>query len=196
LPPTHTRFVPQETPLGCGVPVSTHTADPVAHETVPRWQGLAASVHVAPAVQATQAPALQTMFVPHAVPAGSVAVTMHTGMPVAQLTTPWVHDPPAGTHAKPATHATHTPRLQTMFVPHAVPLGTLLPLGVQVGVPVAQLMPPSMHGFDAGTQAVPTVQSLLQRPSAVQTAPAPHAVPANLLPMRRQVSMPALQSVA
>jgi hypothetical protein len=196
LPAEQSSFVPQKVPSGSAVPVSVQTDVPVAQESVPVWQGLPPGVQATPAVHATQEPALQTWFVPHEVPDGSGPVATHTGTPAAQLTTPWVHDMPVGEHSPPAVHALHAPRLQTMFVPHEVPLGALLPVGVQVGVPVAQLRVPSTHGFDAGTHAVPATQSLLQRPSTVQTAPAPHAVPADLLPMRMQVSVPPVQSVA
>jgi hypothetical protein len=71
VPPPQTAFVPH------GVPFATllsppHCCWPVAQELVPVWQGFPGAVHAAPEVHATQAPALQTMFVPQDVPSGAL----------------------------------------------------------------------------------------------------------------------------
>ena len=62
----HTLFVPHEVPFAT-FPVSAQTDIPVTQEVAPVWQAIA-GVQAAPAVQAPQAPLLQTMFVPHTVP--------------------------------------------------------------------------------------------------------------------------------
>lgn len=80
-----TRLVPQLVPFGSG-PVSLHTDDPVSQEVVPVSQALA-GVHERPAVQPTQLPPLQTLFVPQTVPLGAVVpVSVH--VPLAQAKVP------------------------------------------------------------------------------------------------------------
>jgi hypothetical protein len=58
-PPSQTWFVPQTVPSATGVPVSSHTEEPVSHEV--RWTVHAfVGVHSTPATQAVHAPPLQT----------------------------------------------------------------------------------------------------------------------------------------
>src|SRR4051812_17349038 len=67
VPAAHTPLV-HTVPSGTLVPLSMQTGAPVAHETVPVWQGLDER-HAGPAVQPTHVPAaLHTRFSPHAVP--------------------------------------------------------------------------------------------------------------------------------
>jgi hypothetical protein len=61
------RLLPVHAVPSCAAPLSTQTADPVEHEMTPAWQAVE-YVQAVPAVQATHAPALQTMLVPHEVP--------------------------------------------------------------------------------------------------------------------------------
>ena len=71
-PPWQTMSVPQPVPLGA-LPVSMHTGAPVLHAIVPRLQGFPGGVQIVPPMQAAQAPlALQTMSVPHDVPAATL----------------------------------------------------------------------------------------------------------------------------
>ena len=61
VPALQTRVgPPQVVPFATGVPWSTQTWVPVAHEFAPLWHGLASGVHGPPATQPTHAPALQT----------------------------------------------------------------------------------------------------------------------------------------
>ena len=76
------------------------------------WQELLGR-QATPAVQATQAPAEHTMFVPHAVPFGRLPVGAHTGVPVLHEVAP-LSQTFAGVHAPPALQvAWHTWRRQT-----------------------------------------------------------------------------------
>ena len=61
----HTRFVPQVVP-GVTIAVSVQTGAPDAHEIAAVWH--VDPVHVAPALHATQLPALHTIPLPHGVP--------------------------------------------------------------------------------------------------------------------------------
>ncbi len=110
LPPLHTRLVPHAVPSASLVPVSVHTGAPLAHESVPVWQGFC-GVQVDPAKQATQSPPLHTMLVPQVVPLGAFPVVVQTDVPVAQIVWPTLHT--AGVQARPEAHATHAPELQT-----------------------------------------------------------------------------------
>lgn len=75
--------MPQEVPLGLSL-ISVHTATPVAQPIAAVRHGLSVSVQAAPAVQATQAPALQTMLSPHTVPfACGCCVSVQPGCPFA-----------------------------------------------------------------------------------------------------------------
>jgi hypothetical protein len=58
-PAKQTRSVPQVEPSARAKPVSSQTEVPVAQLESPWWQGFA-GVQATPAVQAAQAPALQT----------------------------------------------------------------------------------------------------------------------------------------
>jgi hypothetical protein len=81
-----------------------------------------AGVQVAPAVQAVQAPPLQTRLAPQLVPfATGACVSEQTGAPVLQVLVPaWQRL--LGVHASPAWQAVHAPApLQTRLVPQLVP---------------------------------------------------------------------------
>jgi hypothetical protein len=84
------QAVPSLQPVVSGLlPPSTQVCAPVMHEVTPsrHWFGLV--VQAAPAVQATQLPALlQTMLVPQLEPAARCALLLHTIVPVVQLVMP------------------------------------------------------------------------------------------------------------
>jgi hypothetical protein len=109
LPAEHTRLLPHGEPSATFVTVSTHVDWPVAQDVTPVWQTVA-GVHPRLAVQSLQLPALQTMFVPHAVPLlVDVMVSVHVATPpVHEVTVPLWHRL-VGVHDSPAVHALHTP---------------------------------------------------------------------------------------
>ena len=87
------------------------------------WQRLVGS-HAAPTWQVTHAPVWQTMPVPQLMPFGLLSVSVHTGAPVVQTMVPTRQGLPVTLHAMPAWHAVQVPLLQTMSVPHWVPLAS------------------------------------------------------------------------
>ena len=88
-PELHTMFVPHDVPLAT-FPVSVQTGAPEVHTVAAVRQGLPVTTQLAPAVQAVHVPvALQTLLVPHAVPAARlVFLSVQTGDPVAQASVP------------------------------------------------------------------------------------------------------------
>ncbi len=78
-PLSQTWFVPQDVPFATAVPVSLQTG-PAEHVSEPTSHGFA-GVQDVPATHAVQTPALQTSFVPQAVPSGTLPVSVHTGEP-------------------------------------------------------------------------------------------------------------------
>jgi hypothetical protein len=140
-PLKQTRFVPHPVPFGTFIPVSVQTGAPVVQESVPPWH-LFDGVQASPLLQVTHAPALlQTIPVPHAVPAALLAVASHTGDPVVHAIAPLLQGS-VGWHVAPVVHETQLPARQTRFVPQAVPSATATLLSVHVGVPVEQLSVP------------------------------------------------------
>lgn len=69
-PPRQTIPLPQDVPFGWS-PAAVQTGAPVAQEMAPVRQSCPDSEQLPPAAHATQAPPLQTMSVPHAVPFAS-----------------------------------------------------------------------------------------------------------------------------
>jgi hypothetical protein len=163
---------PHEVPLGT-LPFEVQTETPVEQEVIPVWHA-AAGVHVVPAVQETQLPLSQTRFVPQDVPLPSwVVVALHTGTPVVHEVVP-VTQGFVGVHAAPVVHAVHEPLSQTSFVPHEVPLLTLVPVSVHTETPVEQEVVPVWHGL-AGVQFALLVHAVHVPLS--QTWLVPHDVP-------------------
>jgi hypothetical protein len=84
------QATPSLQPVASGLaPPSRQVWTPVMHEVTPfaHWFGLV--VQAAPAVQATQVPALlQTMFVPQLEPVIRCVPLLHTIVPVVQLVRP------------------------------------------------------------------------------------------------------------
>lgn len=112
VPLLQTLSSPQDIPLAIGFPVSTQLTDG-AQAVIPAWQGFAGT-HVSPGVQATQAPPLQMLPVPHVVPFGALPLSRHTASPVLQTVAPTRQGLPATVHAVPSTHDTQVPAaLQT-----------------------------------------------------------------------------------
>ncbi len=84
-PALQTSLTPQTLPSSTLEVLATQTWTPVEQENEPTWQGSPAGVHMPPAVQAVQAPALQTSFGPHIVPFCTAPwVSIQTGAPVPQ----------------------------------------------------------------------------------------------------------------
>jgi hypothetical protein len=95
------------------LPFGTQTDCPVAHEVEPVWQTLPPGLQKTPEVQDVHCPALQTLFVPHGVPASALfPVSVQTMAPLTQETVPTWQGFVEGTHAAPFVHAWHAPRLQ------------------------------------------------------------------------------------
>ena len=135
--------------------MSSQTEAPVAQLVSPWWQGFA-GVQARPAVQATQAPPLQTWSAPQVAPSASgvagTVLSTQVEVPVAQLVAPRTQGF-AGVQASPAVQATQAPALQTWSAPQVAPSRTF-PLSVHTAVPEPQTTVPVLQGF-AGTQAVP-----------------------------------------
>jgi hypothetical protein len=86
-PPAHDCAAPHSVPTDLLVVVA-QTDVPVVHEVLPFLHGLL-GVQVRPAVQETQPPVLQTMFVPQVAPSASeVPLSVQTEVPVVQDSVP------------------------------------------------------------------------------------------------------------
>jgi hypothetical protein len=108
--------------------------------------------------QDLQPPPQHTEPVPHEVPSVTLPTEPHDCVPVAHVVVPTWQVLPPGLHATPPVHATHEPLSQTMFVPHDVPLPTVV-VAVQAGVPVEQAVTPFWQGFPLGLQGWFAVQA-------------------------------------
>jgi len=192
VPLLQTWLVPQAVPFGT-FPVSAQTDTPVAHEVAPVRHGFG-GWQVAPAVQATQVPLLQTWFVPHATPSARfVPVSVHA-IAGEQACFPAWHGF-GGVHDNPVVHDKQLPALQTMFVPHEVPFAWF-PASAHTGTPVLHVVVPVRQGFPETAQLAPTVQSP-QAPAAEQTLSVPQLVPAGSgVPLSLQTGVPVEQASA
>jgi hypothetical protein len=140
LPLLHTLLVPQPVPFVSMVPVSVQVIG--EHEVLPAWQALV-GVHASPAVQATHAPALHTMFVPHIMPSWTLPASAHAGAPVLHVVVPVRQGLPETWQLAAAVQSTHAPVApQTLLVPQVVPGESSVPLSVHLGVPVEQSSDP------------------------------------------------------
>ncbi len=187
----HTSPAPHDVPAG-RLPDSRHTGAPVEQSIAPVWHGVA-GVQLAPALHDTHAPAaLQTMPVPHDVPAGRAAPATHTAAPVEHSTAPVRHGSD-GEQLMPALHDTHAPEaLHTMPAPHDVPAGRL-PVSRHTEAPVEQSTAPERHAV-VGVQLAPCVQAT-HAPEALHTMFAPHDVPAGRFAPSRHDGVPEAQSI-
>lgn len=145
-----------------------------------------------PAEHETQLPSLQTLFVPQEVPLATVPVSAQTEAPVTQEVVPVRHGF-VGWHCAPDVHDTHMPALQTLFIPHSVPLARFLPVSEQVMVG-AQTVMPAWQALPLGVQAIPAVQET-QLPS-LQTMLVPQEVPLVKFPDSVQTGTPVPQAIA
>jgi hypothetical protein len=152
-----------QTPLMHAVPFmrlapSTHTALPVEQSVVPRRQAaLGFVVHEAPALQATQDPALHTP-VEQVVPFMRLVPSTQTAVPVAQLVVP-------KRHAAAGLPMQEAPALQGLHAParHAPP-GQVVPL--VRAAPSTHAGAPELHSVTPWRQAAPGLP--------VQDAPCVH----------------------
>ena len=109
LPALHTMFAPQTVPFATSAD-SMQTGVPVLHAIVPLRHGLPGTTQSIPWTQAPHAPvALQTMSVPHDVPAATfVPLSVHDGAAPEQTSEPVWHLF-VGVHAPPAWQVAHVP---------------------------------------------------------------------------------------
>jgi hypothetical protein len=141
------------------LPDSIQTGAPVLQAIVPERQALVATVHMAPATQATHVPAgLQTLSGPHDAPGGTpMPVSLQVGADAEQSSLPAWHAL-VGVHVSPVTHALHAPSWQTSPDPQVAPFA-LLSVSVQTGAPVEQTMVPTRHGLLATSHIVPAAHA-------------------------------------
>ncbi len=164
---------------------------PVVHDVVPVRQGLV-GWQLAPAVQDTQVPALQTLFVPQEVPFDRLCVVSEQLIVGTQVMVPaW--QGLDGAQAIPAVHDAQAPLLHTRSVPQEVPLAAF-PDSVQTGAPVSQVVIPVRQGLPETVQAVPAWHAT-QLPVALQTLFVPQLVPvATSVPLSLQTGAPVEQA--
>jgi hypothetical protein len=124
---------------------------------VPVRHGLPPGLHAAPVAHGLHVPLSHTSLVPQGVPLVTVPVGEHVCTPVEHDVEPVAHALPPGAHDTPAVHATHVPLLQTMFRPHDVPSGALLPVSSHEIPASEQVIEPVLHGAVVGAHAAPFV---------------------------------------
>ena len=114
---------------------------------------------------------------PHAVPAGALAPSLHPGV-APHVVTPRLHGAPGlDAHAASGTHCRQLPPTHTLSTPHPTPDGAGAP-STHVAVPDAHRTTPVTHGADGlPLHAAPSLQ-VMHCPADVHTWPAPHDVPA------------------
>lgn len=131
--------VPHTVPAGSKLS-TTQVAVPESHEMIPTAHAFD-SGQAPPAVQATQLPALHTLFFPQEVPSAAIPVVAQTDVPVTHEVVP-VRQGSVGWQSAPAVQETQVPALQTLFVPQSVPLARFFPVSEQV-MAGAQAMTPA-----------------------------------------------------
>lgn len=173
--------------------MSLHTPAPDPQASVPAWHGLLVGVHDAPSLQAVQTPELlQTMPVPHDVPADLLVVSVHTDEPVVHAVVPFLHGL-LGWQVTPDAHCTHMPVRQTMLVPQFVPSDRFVLLSLHTAVPVPQACVPRWQGALGGTQLVPSVHAM--HVPLLQTMLVPQVVPLVALPDSLHTDTPVAHDV-
>jgi hypothetical protein len=113
---------------------------------------------------------------------------VQTFVPDEQSTYPIKHVLPPGLQAALLVHVLHMPLSQTMFVPHGVPLATLVVLP-HTDMPVVHDVVPDWQTLPPGLQAAFAVHPL-QVPLPSQTWFVPHEVPAAALALVSLQEMP------
>ncbi len=185
-PLLHTRFVPHDAPSMSEVFESVHTGVPVAQLNVPLWQVLV-GVHAPPLLHVAQTPALQTIPVPHDVPADLFPLSTQTEAPVEHDVVPVLHGL-VGWQATLAVQDTHCPVLQTRLVPHEAPSISDVLASTQVGAPVPHASVPLWHGLALGVHGAPAEQATQLPPE--QTRFVPQVEPLAALPDVTQAETP------
>jgi hypothetical protein len=159
VPALQTMLLPHGVPLAALAVVSTHTGCPVEQEIAPTSHG-SAGLQSAPPVQATHSPEEQTRLVPQGVPSTAlVTASMHVEWPLAQDVAPVWHRL-AGTQPWLDVQAMQSPALQTMLVPHAVPLSAGAFVSVHVATPPAHELSVPTWQVSVGLQDAPTTHAL------------------------------------
>lgn len=154
-------------------------------------------VHDAPELQAVQLPAaLQTMFVPHEVPAGRfVPVSTQVCAPVLHEVTPVRQGLGFVEQEFPTTQGTQVPLpLHTWLLPHVVPAAVLPEPSTQVCVPVAHDVTPCLQTLGLVAHDVPAVQAT-QLALALHTMLVPQEVPTGFAAPLTHCWLPVLQEV-
>ena len=186
-PPAHV------VPFALAVP-SMHTALPVVQLMVPlRHAAFGLVVQLAPALQATQAPALHTPL-GHVVPFILLLPSTHTALPDAQLMRPLRQAAPGlVVHDAPSLHAMHEPALQTPPL-QTVPFVFGAP-STQTGAPLEHSMVPARQA-EAGFVAheAPCVHET-HWSRALQTWFVPHVAPVPLREPFAQTGEPEVQAM-
>jgi hypothetical protein len=139
IPDRQTRLAPQGVPSESEVIASLQTAPLALHDWVPMWQGLLGT-QLVPALHATHVPPKHTFPLPHIVPSGWLAESMHTETPVAQEVVPTLQGV-ADWQAWPALQPPQVPLLHTLSVPQPIPLGTTPPASVQLTEGAQDVLP-------------------------------------------------------
>jgi hypothetical protein len=191
LPPRHTWFVPQGVP-SFTEPLAVHVCAPVEQSVAPRAQALPGGEHASPAVQATHAPLLHTMFSPHTVPSFA-AVDVSTQLTPAseQSIKPLLHGAVVGEQSLPFAHAAHAPFSQYLPGAQPEPLGAF-PGAPHTGMPVAHERVAAWHNPASPPQVAPAAQGEhVPSSQTAPTPPSPHAVPFGALPTGTHVEWPA-----
>jgi hypothetical protein len=171
------------------VVASVQTGVPVAQPSVPAWQRLVGA-QLVPSLQVTHSPAEQTIPVPHPAPSCWLPLSTHVETPLTHDVVPAWHAV-ATWHDLPAAHAPHVPELQTLSVPHDMPLLTFVPKSVHETVG-EHAVTPLWQGL-AGTHDSPPLHVTHAPP--LHTMPAPQVAPLVRLSDSMQTGLPVLQAV-
>jgi hypothetical protein len=155
--------------------------------------GFPVTGQLVPAVQSAQVPWWQTLFVPQFVPSASeLPLSVHTGVPDEQSRAP-LWQALVGWQVAPVVHATHAPALHTMLVPQPIPSGAL-PASLHTGVPVVQLIWPSLQGWPVRGHEAPSSQAM--HVPLEHTIPVPHMRPSDwFCPVSWQLATPLSHAV-
>src|SRR5450432_3688359 len=189
VPAKHTFPLPHMVPSGW-LAMSEQTEIPVAQEVAPTLQGVA-DWQAWLSLQAVQLPLLQTLSAPQAIPLGTTPPASGQLTDGTQVVFP-VWQALVGTQSRPAVQDVHAPPLHTIPAPQSLPFGAL-PDSTHTGDPVLHAVTPTRHWFLGTVQLAPTTQAP-QTPTALQSIPAPQAVPAGaLLAPSRHIGAPAVQ---
>ena len=178
--------------------VSVQTGVPVPQAKVPLWQGLV-GVHAIPVVHGTHAfEALQTMFVPHELPAALLAPSTQTDDPVEHDVVPTLHGLGLVVQpVRPGVQDAHVPALQKrlFIVPHGAPSARFVLRSAHVAIPVEHDWVPLWQAL-AGVHIPPLVQ-VTQFPElqTIPLVPATHTIPFGLFPLSTQTDEPVEQDV-